>query len=202
VNFPAIRSRIVAILQRDIDTDQIIPARFLKTVSREGLGAYLFADWRAAADGKPRDDFVLNQPQAHGAQLLLAGPNFGCGSSREHAVWALKDWGIRAVIAPSFADIFRQNALKNALLPVRVESDAVEEINKAHCSSPDEPFTVSLDGQTVAWRGAKPVRFVIDPFSRKLLLEGIDEFEYLLRHEGAIARFEARRNGKSGRIRP
>jgi 3-isopropylmalate/(R)-2-methylmalate dehydratase small subunit len=188
-------SRIVPLPVSNIDTDQIIPARFLKTVSKAGLGDQLFNDWRYDAEGRPKPDFILNQPRAQGAQALLAGDNFGCGSSREHAPWALVQFGFRAVISTSFADIFKQNSLKNALLPIVVPADAHAELFAAVEANPEATVTVDLAAQTVTLPGGRQVEFPIDPFSRHCLLEGVDELGYIQGHEAAIAAYEAARVG-------
>jgi 3-isopropylmalate/(R)-2-methylmalate dehydratase small subunit len=184
-----IRSRTVVLARTNIDTDQIIPARFLTTTGRSGLGAALFADWRYDAAGAPIQDFPLNQPAAAGARILVAGGNFGCGSSREHAAWALHDWGIRAVISTEFADIFRANALKNGLLPVRVDG-------RAHgylVEHPGAEVLVDLESLTVALPDGSQAPFAVEAFSRRCLLDGVDELGYLLAQSADIARFEARR---------
>ncbi len=183
--FRRLESRTVVLPQADIDTDQIIPARYLKGTTREGLGRWLFAGWRYDESGNPRPDFPLSRPEARGAQVLVAGANFGCGSSREHAPWALLDHGFRAVISSSIADIFRANALKNGLLPVIVDP-ATQEIL---LSTPGIPVVIDLETRTVSFDEAR-VSFAIDPFARKCLLEGVDELGYLLSQEPAIARYE------------
>jgi 3-isopropylmalate/(R)-2-methylmalate dehydratase small subunit len=184
----------LAVLPIDnIDTDQIIPARFLKTISKERLGTLVFYDWRYDAGGKPKPDFVLNQLHAQEAKILLAGENFGCGSSREHAVWALKQFGFRAVIATSFAEIFRQNALKNALLPVVVSRQIYRELLAAAAADAGVKVTVDLAEQFLILPDRRAIAFPIDNFSRHCLLEGIDELGYVLKQELAIAAFEARR---------
>jgi 3-isopropylmalate/(R)-2-methylmalate dehydratase small subunit len=186
--FRVLTGRTVVLPMDDVDTDQIIPARFLKGTTRAGLGRSLFADRRYAADGSPRPEFPLNRPEAAGATVLVAGRNFGCGSSREHAVWALTDHGFRAVIAPSFADIFRGNALKNGLLPVAVPA----EVHARLSAAPGASVTVDLQAQEVALPDGARVRFPVDPFARHCLLEGIDELAFLLGQEGAIAAYESR----------
>jgi 3-isopropylmalate/(R)-2-methylmalate dehydratase small subunit len=193
--FRSFESRIVPMPVNNIDTDQIIPARFLKTVSKAGLGDQLFNDWRYDAEGHPKPDFILNQPRAKGAQILLAGDNFGCGSSREHAPWALVQFGFRAVISTSFADIFKQNSLKNSLLPIVVPADAHAELFAAVDANPEAMVKVDLASQTVTLPGGRKVEFPIDPFSKHCLLEGVDELGYILGHETEIAAFEARRTG-------
>ena len=177
----------------DVDTDQVIPARFLTTVTRAGLGEGLFADWRRDPDGRLRPDFPLNRPEHAGACVLLAGANFGCGSSREHAAWAIADAGFRVVVAPRFADIFYNNALKNGLLPVALGADVVARAMDLAEQAPETPFTVDLTAQTVSAPGLGTHRFEIDAFRRTCLREGVDELGYVLAKEPAIAAFEARR---------
>jgi 3-isopropylmalate/(R)-2-methylmalate dehydratase small subunit len=185
--FTAFESRLVPLPIDNIDTDQIIPARFLKTISKDGLGDQLFYDWRYDADGKPKPDFILNAPAAKTAEILLAGDNFGCGSSREHAPWALTQYGFRAVISTSFADIFKQNSLKNSLLPIVVPRDVHAEL----FANPDAAVKVDLASQTVTLPSGRSVEFPVDAFARHCLLEGIDEFGYILQQTPAIAAFEA-----------
>ncbi|HML15697.1 MAG TPA: 3-isopropylmalate dehydratase small subunit [Bryobacteraceae bacterium] len=175
----------------NIDTDQIIPARFLKTISKNGLGDQLFYDWRYDASGAPKTDFILNRPEAVRAQVLVAGDNFGCGSSREHAPWALTQFGFRAVVSTSFADIFRQNSLKNGLLPIVVPPD----IHAALLASPGAIVRIDLAAQTLTLEDGRSVEFPIDPFAKHCLLEGVDELGYILQQEPAIASYEARRAG-------
>ena len=172
--------RTVVLPLDDVDTDQIIPARFLKATSREGLGGALFVDWRA------RPDFPLNRPEARGAEVLLAGANFGCGSSREHAVWALQDAGFRAVISTAIADIFRGNALKNGLLPIVLPAPAHALLGAAAGG----PVTIDLESQTVSLPDGGEARFTIDPFARYCLLHGQDELDFLLAQAPAIAEYE------------
>jgi 3-isopropylmalate/(R)-2-methylmalate dehydratase small subunit len=195
MSFQNLESRLVPLPERNVDTDQIIPARFLKTISKEGLGQNLFCDWRYDAQGKPKPDFILNQPSAQGAQVLLAGDNFGCGSSREHAPWALVEFGFRAVISTSFADIFKANALKNGLLPVVVPPDAHAELFAAVARDPKATVQIDLPNQTLTIPGGRKVQFPVDSFSKHCLLEGVDEIGYTLQHEAEIAAFEARRVG-------
>jgi 3-isopropylmalate/(R)-2-methylmalate dehydratase small subunit len=190
--FTNFESRFVRLPIANIDTDQIIPARFLKTTSKEGLDKQLFNDWRYDAQGKPNPDFVLNQPEWLGAQVLLAGDNFGCGSSREHAPWALTQFGFRAVISTSFADIFKQNSLKNSLLPIVVPADAHAELFAAPA---DAKVQIDLANQTLTTPSGRKVEFPIDPFSKHYLLNGVDELGYILQHASDIAAFEARRVG-------
>ena len=192
--FTTLTSRVLPLPVNDIDTDQIIPARFLKATDKKGMGDNLFADWRYNADGSPKADFVLNQPNSKGAQVLLAGDNFGCGSSREHAPWALTGFGFKAVISTSFADIFRNNSLKNGLIPIIVDEathkmlfDLVEEI-------PNAEVTVDLASQTLILPNGS-VEFPIDPFNKTCLLNGVDELGYILGFEKEIAAFETQRQG-------
>ncbi len=184
--YTAFESKLVAIPIDNIDTDQIIPARFLKVISKDGLGDQLFCDWRYGSDGQPKPDFVLNQPESKARQILLAGDNFGCGSSREHAPWALTQYGFRAVISTSFADIFRANSLKNSLLPVIVPRDIHAELLK----NPNATVKVDLASQTLTLADGRRVEFPVDEFSKHCLLEGIDELGYILHQEQAIAAFE------------
>jgi 3-isopropylmalate/(R)-2-methylmalate dehydratase small subunit len=184
-----ITSRTVALPVENVDTDQIIPARFLKATSKAGLGTKLFADWRFAADGTPKPDFVLNQPAAAGAAVLVAGDNFGCGSSREHAPWALVDYGFRAVVSTSIADIFRNNSLKNGLVPIVVDKASHAKL----LATPGAEVTISVEDQTLALPDGTKVEFPIDPFARYCLLNGVDELEFLLSQSDAIAAFETRR---------
>jgi len=186
--FLRFESRLVPIPANNIDTDQIIPARFLKTTSREGLDRQLFYDWRYDAEGNPKPDFILNTPRGLGAQILLAGDNFGCGSSREHAPWALTQFGFRAVISTSFADIFKGNALKNSLLPI-VVPPVVH--TKLFALPEDAKIRVDLASQTIALPDGERVEFPVDPFSRTCLLEGIDELGWILKQSPAISAFES-----------
>jgi len=185
--FVKLTSRTVVLPAANIDTDQIIPARFLKTTGKLGLGAHAFAGWRYDESGQPRPDFPLNAPEAAGARVLVAGENFGCGSSREHAPWALMDWGFCAVVSSAIADIFRANALKNGLLPVVVDS-------AMHRRLLAEPTTVTIDleTQTLTTDG-ESVPFAIDPFARRCLIDGVDELGFLLAQADAISRFERER---------
>jgi 3-isopropylmalate/(R)-2-methylmalate dehydratase small subunit len=187
--FARLESRLVPLPIDNVDTDQIIPARFLKTISKEGLGSQLFCDWRYDAEGRPKADFILNQPRVQGAEILLAGDNFGCGSSREHAPWALTQFGFRAVISTSFADIFKQNSLKNSLLPVVVPHDVHAEL---FALPPEATVAIDLESQTLALPSGRKVEFPIDPFAKHCLLNGIDELGYIRQQEDAIAAFEAR----------
>ena len=189
--FTKLTSRVIALSANDVDTDQIIPAQFLKVTDKHGLADALFYHWRYNDDKSPRQDFVLNKHESKGAQILLAGDNFGCGSSREHAPWALTSYGFRAVISTSFADIFRNNSLKNGLIPIIVDEethkmlfDLVEEV-------PQMEVAVDLESQTLSFPGGT-VHFPIDPFNKTCLLNGVDELGYILGFENEIAAFEQR----------
>jgi 3-isopropylmalate/(R)-2-methylmalate dehydratase small subunit len=188
--FTKITSRVVFLPVNDIDTDQIIPARFLKATDKAGMGDNLFADWRYNSDGSPKVDFVLNKPESAGAEILLTGDNFGCGSSREHAPWALTGFGFRAVISTSFADIFRNNALKNRLLPIVVDEQTRKTLFEIAEEAPRLELTVDLATQTLSFPGGS-VTFPIDPFNKTCLLHGVDELGYIMGFEKEIAAFEA-----------
>jgi 3-isopropylmalate/(R)-2-methylmalate dehydratase small subunit len=177
--------------RNDIDTDQVIPARFLKTVNRDGLADQLFFDWRYLPDGSPNPEFVLNRPEMAGRRILVAGDNFGCGSSREHAPWALTAWGIRAVISSSFADIFTINALKNALIPVAVPPEQLRRIGSILEADPGAELTVDLAGNELRLPDGSVIPFTIDPFARRMILDGTDELGYLLAHEPQLDAYEA-----------
>ena len=190
--FTNFESRLVPLPNNNIDTDQIIPARFLKTTSKEGLDKQLFNDWRYDEAGNPKPEFILNQPRAKGAEVLLAGDNFGCGSSREHAPWALTQFGFRAVVSTSFADIFKQNSLKNSLLPIVVPPDVHAEL----LALPENAkVKIDLAAQTLTLPGGKSVEFPVDGFARHCLLNGVDELGYIQQQEPSIAAFEAKRQG-------
>jgi 3-isopropylmalate/(R)-2-methylmalate dehydratase small subunit len=178
---------VVPLPNENVDTDQITPARFLKTTEKTGLGKVLFYDWRYDAAGKPRPDFILNQPSIAGAEILLAGNNFGCGSSREHSPWALGDFGFRAIISTSFADIFRNNCLKNGILPVVVDRSTHERLFQL---DPGAEITIDLESQALGIPGGAEVQFPIDPFSKRCLLDGVDELGYLLKFSGQISAYE------------
>ena len=184
-----IESRTVVLPRENIDTDQIIPARFLKVTDKAGLGKAAFADWRYGPDGAPNPEFVLNRPEAQGCAVLVAGENFGCGSSREHAPWALHDFGFRAVISTRIADIFKSNALKNGLLPIVVDPAS----HAALLAAPGAPVRIDLEAQTLTLPGGASVKFPIDGFSRYCLLNGVDELGFLLGQAEAITRFEEAR---------
>jgi 3-isopropylmalate/(R)-2-methylmalate dehydratase small subunit len=186
----SIESRTVVIPRENIDTDQIIPGRFLKVTDKKGLGKALFCDWRYEKDGTtPRPDFVLNRPEAKGCTILVAGDNFGCGSSREHAPWALTDYGIRAVISTRIADIFKNNALKNGLVPIVLEPAAHAKL----VAAPGASVRVDLGAQTVTLPDGSAATFPIDGFAKYCLMNGVDELGFLLSQEESIAAFEARR---------
>ncbi len=189
--FRAVTSAVVPMPRNDIDTDQIIPARFLKTVNREGLGDQLFYDWRYLPDGRPNPEFVLNRPEMAGRAILVAGDNFGCGSSREHAPWALTAWGIRAVIGSSFADIFRNNALKNGLVPVALDGASLERIGALLEADPAAELTVDLAAQEVRLPDGASIPFEVDSFARQMMLAGTDELGYLLSLERQLDAYEA-----------
>ena len=176
----------------NVDTDQIIPKQFLKAVVRSGLGKGLFFDWRFNPDGSENQDFILNKPRYRSASVLVARQNFGSGSSREHAVWALMDFGIKAVIAPSFADIFRNNSMKNGLLPIILKPDEVEALLRAISKYEGYHLKIDLGGQTVTDDFGWSARFEIDPFQKKCLLEGLDDIALTLVHEKAITAYEAK----------
>jgi 3-isopropylmalate/(R)-2-methylmalate dehydratase small subunit len=185
-----VRSRTLVIPSSNIDTDQIIPARFLTTTTKDGLGQQLFADWRYRADGSPNPDFVLNRPEARGAQVLVAGRNFGCGSSREHAPWALLDYGFRAVISTEIADIFRGNSLKNGLLPIVVDGATAEWL----LNNPGAEIDIDLETASVTLPTGVSASFPLEAFARHCLLNGIDELGYLRSRTADIERYETARS--------
>ena len=185
------KSRAVALPVRDIDTDQIIPARYLKTIHKQGLGKNLFNDWRYLSDGMPHPEFVLNQPHAQGAGILLAGDNFGCGSSREHAPWALMGFGFRAVVSTSFADIFRNNSLKNGLLPINVDEETHAELLALAGNAQSFELEVDLPNQTLRLPTGREASFPIDSFSKKCLVAGVDQLGYLQQQDSLIASYES-----------
>jgi len=185
----SIRSRTAVLPFTNIDTDQIIPARFLRATTREGFGKHLFSEWRYDASGNPRPDFALNKPEAQGCSILVAGRNFGCGSSREHAPWALTDYGFRAVVSTEFADIFRNNSLKNGLVPVLVDEATAEWL----IANPGVEITIDLETSTLALPNGKAVKFPLEPFARYCLMNGVDELGFLLSKYAEIAAYEAKR---------
>ncbi len=184
--FQQLVSRSVVLRQTNIDTDQIIPARFLSTTERKGLGKHAFNDWRQQADGSPNPDFAFNQPQNQGRSILLAGRNFGCGSSREHAPWALTDLGLRAIVSSEIADIFRSNSLKNGLLPIVLAEADVQ----ALMERPDDELNIDVAARELRTPDGRVFSFPLDGFSQTCLLEGVDEMGYLLARDADISRFE------------
>ena len=188
--FTTLTSTAVPLRAENVDTDQIIPARYLTAVTKAGMGDGLFAAWRYQADGSSKPDFVLNQPQHHGAEILLAGRNFGSGSSREHAVWALTEYGFRAVISPGFADIFHNNALKNGLLPITLPEDIVNMLIDLAEEQPDTRLHIDLAAQTVSLPDGQQATFAIDPYRKLCLLQGLDDLGYLLGQDKAITAYE------------
>jgi 3-isopropylmalate/(R)-2-methylmalate dehydratase small subunit len=188
--FTNFESRMVPLPMNNVDTDQIIPARFLKTTSKLGLDQQLFYDWRYDEQGRPKPDFILNQPQGRGAEILVAGDNFGCGSSREHAPWALTQFGFRAVISTSFADIFRGNALKNSLLPIQVAPEIHQKLFSLMEKDPDARVKIDLAAQTLTLPDGRAVHFEVDRFAQQCLLQGVDELGYILKQQPAIEQFE------------
>jgi len=188
--FKTLTSALISLPRNDIDTDQIIPARYLKVTDKAGLAEGLFSSWRYLPDGSPDPNFPLNRPEYQGAQILVAGDNFGCGSSREHAPWALVGWGIRAVISTSFADIFRNNALKNGLLPVIVDATTQNTLFELAEESSLAQVEIDLASQRLTLPDGSTASFPIDPFSKTCLLEGVDQLGYLLNHQEQIAAFE------------
>jgi 3-isopropylmalate/(R)-2-methylmalate dehydratase small subunit len=185
-----ITGRVVALPLENIDTDQIIPARYLKVTDKSGLGEGLFYAWRYNADGSPKADFVLNRPDVQGAEVLIAGNNFGCGSSREHAPWALQGYGFKAVISTYFADIFKGNALKNGLLPIVVDQETYYQLVSLFEEDPTTAVTVDLATQTLTLPGGQAIAFPIDAFAKHCLLNGVDQMGFLTQQEEAIAAFE------------
>lgn len=185
---------LVAPMDRvNVDTDQIMPKQFLKRIERTGFGQYVFWDWRFLPDGSPNPDFELNKPQYQGASILVAGKNFGCGSSREHAPWGLADYGFRVIIAPSFADIFYNNCFKNFMLPVVLPEEQVRQLMQNAQQIPGYQLTVDLESQTVSDGAGFHASFEVDPFRRYCLLNGLDDIGLTLQHEEKISAFEARR---------
>jgi 3-isopropylmalate/(R)-2-methylmalate dehydratase small subunit len=195
--FETFTSRVVPLPMENVDTDQIVPARYLKATDKAGLGEALFHDWRYTEDGSLREPrFVLDRPDMAGRRILLAGDNFGCGSSREHAPWALVAWGLRSVITTSCADIFRNNALKNGLLPIVVDPERHAQLFELVAQDPDVEMTVDLDAQVVHLPGDEDLPFDVDPFSKLMLLRGTDELGYLLEQEPAISGWERSHPGR------
>lgn len=189
--FIRIRAGAVPLPLANVDTDMIIPAQYMKALTRSGLGKHLFQELRFDRNGAERDDFILNQPQGRNAQIIVADRNFGCGSSREHAVWALTDFGFRCVIAPSFGDIFAGNARKNGLLLIRLPDEACTRLREEIALAQYAPIEVDLAAQQIRLASGETIAFDIDPDDRRILMEGLDDIERSLRHADAIARFEA-----------
>lgn len=192
--FNTVKSRLIPLLRNNIDTDQIIPASYLKVIDKSSLAEGLFSNWRYHPDGTSKPDFALNQPNYQHARILLAGDNFGCGSSREHAPWALMGWGIRAVISTSFADIFRNNALKNGLLPITVSPEVHSDLVDLTEEAPSAEVVIDLETQTVSLPGRYSFEFEIDPFAKKCMLTGVDQLGYILSFEEDIVTYEQQTN--------
>ncbi|MBZ0278405.1 MAG: 3-isopropylmalate dehydratase small subunit [Anaerolineae bacterium] len=188
--------RIVALPINDTDTDQIIPARFLKVTDKAGLGAACFSDWRYNADGSPKPDFVLNQPVYQGAEILIGGHNFGCGSSREHAPWALMGAGFKAIVSTYFADIFKNNALKNGLLPIVVDEETHQQLISLAQEDPESALTVDLAAQMITLPDGRAVKFPIDGFARHCLLNGVDQLGFILEMDEHINAYETSHPGR------
>jgi 3-isopropylmalate/(R)-2-methylmalate dehydratase small subunit len=183
---------LVAPMDRsNVDTDQIIPKQFLKRIERTGFGEFAFFDWRYADDGRPNPEFELNRPEYKGASVLLARRNFGCGSSREHAPWALEDYGFRAIIAPSFADIFYNNCFKNGMLPIKLDEASVDRLFAESALHPGYTLTIDLESKTIGDEFGLSIPFEVDDFRRHCLLNGLDDIGLTLAHEPDIARYEA-----------
>jgi 3-isopropylmalate/(R)-2-methylmalate dehydratase small subunit len=189
--FKTLNVTAVPLRAENVDTDQIIPARYLTAVTKEGMGNGLFNSWRYHPDGTPKADFVLNKPEYKGAEVLIAGRNFGSGSSREHAVWALTDYGFKAVITPGFADIFYNNSLKNGLLPVALPEETVNMLLDLVEEEPETRIVVNLEEQKVVLPDGQALSFEIDPFRKMCLLQGVDDLGYIMLNEEAIAAHEA-----------
>jgi 3-isopropylmalate/(R)-2-methylmalate dehydratase small subunit len=199
--FATFTSKVIPLPAENVDTDQIVPARYLKVTDKAGLADALFRDWRFEEDGSLKEPrFVIDQPEMAGRNVLLAGHNFGPGSSREHAPWALTSWGIRAILSTSFADIFRNNALKNGLLPIVVEEDEHRHLFELVAANPDTEVTVDLEAQVVHLPGDEDLPFDVDPFARTMLLAGTDELGYLLGKLPEIAAWEAANPGRVNTI--
>ena len=189
--YPApLSSRLIPLPNNDVDTDQIIPARYLKVTDKNGLADGLFYEWRYYPDGTPKPEFPLNRPEFQGAQIMLAGDNFGCGSSREHAPWALTGWGIRAIVSTRFADIFHNNAVKNGLLLVVVDAETQRKLFELVTQNPSAQVMIDLEAQTLVFPDGYTANFPIDPFEKRCLLEGVDQLGYLLTHIPQIEAYE------------
>ncbi|HUS93808.1 MAG TPA: 3-isopropylmalate dehydratase small subunit [Patescibacteria group bacterium] len=193
--FANLSSHMVPLPFNDVDTDQIIPARYLKVTNKEGLAEGCFAGWRYASNGDLQPEFALNRPACFGAQVLLAGDNFGTGSSREHAAWALLSWGFKAVLSTSFADIFQNNAYKNGLLPVTVDQQTHQQLFSLVEEEPETRITIDLENQHLILPDGRQIDFNIDPFNKTCLLEGMDQLGFLLKHEPDISAYEQRMEG-------
>jgi 3-isopropylmalate/(R)-2-methylmalate dehydratase small subunit len=198
--FTSHRGSVAALRRASVDTDQIIPKQFLKRIERTGFGPFLFYDWRYLPDGRENPEFELNRPEARGATVLLAGGNFGCGSSREHAPWALADFGFRAIVAPSFADIFYANCCQNGLLPVVLPEPAVEDLFERYARSRRLDLVIDLAGRSVRDDTGLDLRFEIDPYRRDMLMRGLDEIGRTLLVESKISEFERRRARLAGAV--
>jgi len=195
--FRVFTSKVVPLPAENVDTDQIVPARYLKVTDKEGLADALFRDYRFEEDGTLKEPrFIIDEPRSQGRQILLVGDNFGTGSSREHAPWALTAWGIRAILSTSFADIFRNNALKNGLLPIVVEAEKHRQLFELVAADPDAELSVDLDAQVVHLPGDEDLPFDVDPFAKLMLLRGTDEMGYLLQKDAKIAAWEAAHPGR------
>ena len=194
-------ARIVALPLENVDTDQIIPARYLKVTDKSGLAEGLFYAWRYNADGSPKPDFVLNRPDVQGAQILVAGNNFGCGSSREHAPWAIQGYGFKAVISTYFADIFRNNSLKNGLLPIVVDQETYYQLVSLFEEDPSTAVTIDLESQTLTLPGGQTISFPIDAFAKHCLLNGVDQMGFLLAEEASTAAYEASHPARVATVR-
>jgi len=181
---------VVPLDRANVDTDQIVPKQFLKLIERTGFGKYLFYDWRILKDGKPNGQFVLNQPRYRGAKILLTRANFGCGSSREHAVWALSDYGFRALLAPSYADIFYNNCLKNGVLPVRLKDQEIDRLFEEVTTRNGYALHINLENQAITKPDGQALHFELDAFMKKCLLEGLDDISLTLQHEEEIRHYE------------
>ena len=195
--FTRLTAKMVSMPTANIDTDQIIPARFLKVTDKNGLGQNLFFDWRYDAEGQPKEDFILNTEQGKNAKILVAGDNFGCGSSREHAPWAIMGYGFRAVISTGFADIFRNNSLKLGLLPVVVDEDTHFQLMSLIEEEPATEIVIDLESQTLQLPDGRSVEFPIDNFSKTCILNGLDQLGYLQQHAAAIEAYEATHPGRA-----
>jgi 3-isopropylmalate/(R)-2-methylmalate dehydratase small subunit len=200
--FTSLTATMVSIPTENIDTDQIIPARFLKVTDKNGLGDNLFFDWRYNADGSPKPGFILNTEQGHQARILVAGDNFGCGSSREHAPWAIMGYGFKAVISTSFADIFRNNSLKLGLLPVVVDKEMHYQLLSLVEEEPETEITIDLANQTLALPDGRRVKFPIDNFSKQCILQGVDQLGYLQTHAEAVEAYERRHADRVNTLAP